>query len=235
MTSIADADAKHQDASLQGLRLRSHLSRCRSRPDREHLLRHDRDLPRGVNDRTANYSGNNGLGSDGDRRQRSTTRPLRSRAANTWCRSRQLRPTSWMRSLLHGRGIGDRRPDQRRPVRQHRPLHGRAARSPPGPDQLGGTWTYTVNSIVTADTAHQNAAYTGFVYDLTYFDADNGSTFNTLLRHDRIEHGRQRPHRQLFGQQLSRLRRRPGRCQRLRTSPSASGKYVLPEQTATGR
>ncbi len=50
-----------------------------------------------------------------------------------------------------------------------------------GLDQLGGTWTYTVNSIVTADTAHQNTAYTGFVYDLTYFDADNGSTFNTLF------------------------------------------------------
>ena len=50
----------------------------------------------------------------------------------------------------------------------------------PGIDQAGGHWTYTVNSIAAADSAHQAASYNGFAYDLTYFDADTGTSYNTF-------------------------------------------------------
>ena len=49
----------------------------------------------------------------------------------------------------------------------------------PGRDNLGGTWTYTVDTIAAADAAHQNPVLSGFVYDTSYFDADNGRSFAT--------------------------------------------------------
>ena len=51
----------------------------------------------------------------------------------------------------------------------------------PGIDNMGGSWTYTVTGVAAADTAHQAASYNGFVYDLTYFDADTGTSYNTLF------------------------------------------------------
>ena len=56
---------------------------------------------------------------------------------------------------------------------------GSSVTAPGGPDNLGGTWTYTVDSIAVADAAHQNPALSGFVYDTSYFDADNGRSFAT--------------------------------------------------------
>ncbi len=49
-----------------------------------------------------------------------------------------------------------------------------------GTDQLGGNWTYTINSIARADNAHQNASYSGMVYDLSYHDASAGATYVTV-------------------------------------------------------
>ena len=49
-----------------------------------------------------------------------------------------------------------------------------------GPDQLGGTWTYTVTAIAAADAAHQSTAFAGYVYDTSYVDADSGKTFATI-------------------------------------------------------
>ena len=49
-----------------------------------------------------------------------------------------------------------------------------------GPDQLGGTWTYTVTSLGTADAAHQDASYSGFVYDTSYFDTDRQTSYDTF-------------------------------------------------------
>jgi hypothetical protein len=49
-------------------------------------------------------------------------------------------------------------------------------------DQLGGTWTYTVNNVVTVtDAAHTNSYsfYNGKVYDYYYYDADRGSQYFT--------------------------------------------------------
>jgi hypothetical protein len=51
----------------------------------------------------------------------------------------------------------------------------------PGIDNMGGDWTYTVNSIAAADSAHQAASYNGLSYDLTYFDADTGTSYNTVF------------------------------------------------------
>jgi V8-like Glu-specific endopeptidase len=48
-----------------------------------------------------------------------------------------------------------------------------------GTDQRGGTWTYTVTGISTADSAHQNGSYSGMVYDLSYYDANLAATFST--------------------------------------------------------
>src|SRR5262245_65330880 len=39
------------------------------------------------------------------------------------------------------------------------------------PDQLGGTWTYTVNTISTANAAHQHTSYAGKLYDIWYHHA----------------------------------------------------------------
>jgi hypothetical protein len=47
-------------------------------------------------------------------------------------------------------------------------------------DNAGGSWTYTVTGVGDADAAHQNAALSGFVYDLNYFDVDQNQTFNTF-------------------------------------------------------
>jgi hypothetical protein len=50
-----------------------------------------------------------------------------------------------------------------------------------GPDQLGGFWTYTVGSIGTADAAHQDASYSGFVYDTSYFDTDRQTSYDAFF------------------------------------------------------
>ena len=47
-----------------------------------------------------------------------------------------------------------------------------------GPDSLGGTWTYTVNTVDLA-AASYGLAYDNHVYDLTYHDVQLNSTFNT--------------------------------------------------------
>ncbi len=52
--------------------------------------------------------------------------------------------------------------------------------TPAGTDQSAGHWTYTVTNIATADAAHQSASYSGFAYDLTYFDADTQQTVSTF-------------------------------------------------------
>ncbi len=70
----------------------------------------------------------------------------------------------------------------------------------PGTDNMGGHWTYTVNSIAAADSAHQAASYNGFVYDLTYFDADTGTSYTTFYGTAGLTTGVARPHRQLLGQ-----------------------------------
>ncbi len=48
-------------------------------------------------------------------------------------------------------------------------------------DQAGGHWTYSVTGFQMADAAHQNAAYNGYVYDTSYFDAGLGTSFNTMF------------------------------------------------------
>ncbi len=50
----------------------------------------------------------------------------------------------------------------------------------PGVDNAGGSWTYTIANISDADAAHQNAALSGFVYDVSYFDADQNQMFSTF-------------------------------------------------------
>ena len=43
----------------------------------------------------------------------------------------------------------------------------------------GGTWTYRILDLRTADTAHQNPFYTGKVYDTYYYDASLGTGRST--------------------------------------------------------
>jgi hypothetical protein len=45
-----------------------------------------------------------------------------------------------------------------------------------GTDDAGGHWTYTIDSVGTADSAHQNAFYSGKVYDYFYSDVDLGTS-----------------------------------------------------------
>jgi hypothetical protein len=42
------------------------------------------------------------------------------------------------------------------------------------PDQDGGSWTYTITNVSVADAAHQNAAYSGKVYDTAFWDPQFG-------------------------------------------------------------
>ena len=53
----------------------------------------------------------------------------------------------------------------------------------PGPDNLGGTWTYTVNNIGRADVTHQDVSYSGLAYDFDYRDADTGTVYDTFYGH----------------------------------------------------
>jgi probable HAF family extracellular repeat protein len=46
-------------------------------------------------------------------------------------------------------------------------------------DTAGGTWTYTVTNVQVAASPFQNPAYSGYVYDITYHDADLNITVDT--------------------------------------------------------
>ena len=177
VSSIADADAKHQDASYNGFAydltyLDSDLGQTVS------TFYGSTGFFSGVNDRTANYSGNGGLGSDGD--LVTINHQIFGIASGVYVVPEPAAATNIM-DAVYFTAVESTTGDLINGVlfdNTGRYTVGSSVTT--GPDQRGGTWTYTVNSIVTADSAHQNAAYTGFVYDLTYFDADNGSTFNTF-------------------------------------------------------
>ena len=49
-----------------------------------------------------------------------------------------------------------------------------------GPDNLGGSWTYTVTGIGRADAAHQDVSYEGLSYDFDYRDVDTAKTYSTF-------------------------------------------------------
>jgi hypothetical protein len=46
-------------------------------------------------------------------------------------------------------------------------------------DQLGGHWSYTIYSIGTADSGHQNPGWNGYTYDSYYYDTEDSSWFLT--------------------------------------------------------
>ena len=48
-----------------------------------------------------------------------------------------------------------------------------------GPDSAGGTWTYTVDNIQVASSPFQNPVYSGYIYDVTYYDAALNMSFET--------------------------------------------------------
>ena len=134
----------------------------------------------GLNDRTANYSGNGGLGSDGDLvtvngkvfaiASGKYVVPEPATDAGTM----QLDTFTAVESVTgdHINGV----------LFDNEGLYSVGSSvTVPGTDNMGGQWTYTVNSIAAADAAHQNASYNGFVYDMTYFDADTGTSYNTLF------------------------------------------------------
>ena len=178
VTSIADADARHQNASYQNFVY--------------DLTYKDADLgtvtstfygstgfSSGVNDRTANFSGNGGLGSDGDLvfignqafgiASGKYVVPEPQTDAGTM----QLDTFTAVESVTgdHINGV----------LFDNQGLYTVGSSvTAPGTDNMGGHWTYTVNSIAAADSAHQAASYNGFVYDLTYFDADTGTSYNTF-------------------------------------------------------
>ena len=213
VTSLADADAKHQDLSYENFAY--------------DLTYKDADLgtvtntlfgsagfSSGLNDRTVNYSGNGGLGSDGDAvavngkdfaiASGKYVVPEPQTDAGTM----QLDTFTAVESVTgdHINGV----------LFDNTGTYSVGSSvTVPGPDNMGGQWTYTVNSIAAADSAHQNASYNGMVYDMTYFDADTGTSYNTRLRHHRAHHRGRRSHRELLRQPGPRLGRRsdPGRRQ----------------------
>ena len=58
-----------------------------------------------------------------------------------------------------------------------------------GPDNLGGSWTYTVDNIGRADIAHQDVSYSGLAYDFDYRDADTGTVYSTFYGHAGFDQG----------------------------------------------
>jgi hypothetical protein len=179
VTSIADADTRHQDLSYENFVY--------------DLTYKDADLGTtnstffgsagfgsGLNDRTANYSGNGGLGSDGD--LTTVNGKVFAIASGKYvvpepetdAGTMQLDTFTAVESVTgdHINGV----------LFDNQGLYTVGSSvTAPGIDNMGGHWTYTVNSIAAADNAHQNASYNGMVYDLTYFDADTGASFNTLF------------------------------------------------------
>ncbi len=177
VTGIAAADAKHQDVSYSGFVY-----------DTAYL---DNDLGTtvttfygatglntGVNDRTANYSGSQGLGSDGDLvtinnkffgiasgkyvvPEGQTGAPTMT--ADTFTAVESVTGDTITGVLFDNTG-----------------RYSVGSSVIKGPDDLGGTWTYTVTAIAAADATHQDASYSGFVYDTAYRDQDLGVTLPTF-------------------------------------------------------
>jgi hypothetical protein len=134
----------------------------------------------GLNDRTANYSGNGGLGSDGDvvavngKQFAIASGKYVVPEPQTDAGTMQLDTFTAVESVTgdHINGV----------LFDNQGLYSVGSSvTAPGIDNMGGHWTYTVNSIAAADSAHQDASYNGFAYDLTYFDADTGTSYNTLF------------------------------------------------------
>ena len=179
VTSIAGADARHQDLSYQNFAY--------------DLTYKDADLgtvtntvfgsagfSSGLNDRTANYSGNGGLGSDGDLVTLNgqffaiASGKYAVPEPQTDAGTMQLDTFTAVESVTgdHINGV----------LFDNTGTYSVGSSvTAPGIDNMGGQWTYTVNSIAAADSAHQAASYNGMVYDLTYFDADTGTSYNTVF------------------------------------------------------
>ena len=177
------ADAGRQDASCSGFVYDYDYQR-HGRRHLRHVLRLPGPPP-GVNDKV-NFSGNNCLGSDGD--LVTIGRPVLGDRQRPLCGAGGRITTARRRDAgdaggcLRGGEVGDRRYHLRRAVRQHQSLLDRQQRHGPAWTMRRGTWTYTITGIGDADAAHQNAALSGFVYDLNYFDADQDQIPQHLLR-----------------------------------------------------
>ncbi len=228
--SIANADARHQDASYNGFVY--------------DLSYRDVDLgtvvstfygaagfSTGINDRTVNYSGNAGLGSDGD---------LVSVKGQTFAIASgkyvvpEPQTSAGTMNIVTFTGVESVTGDHINGVlfdNQGLYTVGSSV-TKPGPDNMGGRWTYTVNSISTADNAHQDASYNGFVYDLTYYDTDKETAFNAVFGLTGLNSGVNDRTANYSGN------RGLGSDGDLVTfngalTPIASGKYVLPDDRRT--
>ena len=212
VTSLADADAKHQDLSYENFAY--------------DLTYKDADLgtvtntlfgtvgfSSGVNDRTVNYSGNGGLGSDGDvvavngKDFAIASGKYVVPEPQTDAGTMQLDTFTAVESVTgdHINGV----------LFDNTGTYSVGSSvTVPGPDNMGGHWTYTVNSIAAADSAHQEASYNGMVYDLTYFDADTGTSYNTLFGRTGLTTGAADRTANYSGKRRARLRRRRHRGRR---------------------
>ncbi len=221
VTGIGRADAAHQDVSYAGLSYDFDYLDVDTAKTYDTFYGYAGFI-QGNNDK-ADFSGSNGLGSDGDLAM-INGKPV-AIGSGKYAVPENVQVTAGMQAVSF-QATESRTGDVITGV-----LFDNTGRysvgssvTAPGLDQLGGSWTYTVTSIADADATHQSQSYENFVYDLTYRDADLGTTTNTVFRHDGAQHRRQRSHRQLFGQRRPRLRRRPGHGARpdLRRSPAAN-------------
>jgi hypothetical protein len=177
VTGIAKADAAHQDASFTGFVYDTSY--------------HDVDLNQtvstvfgsqglGTGDRTANYSGSNYLGSEGD--LVSINNNIYAIASGKYVVPENTVVAPPAMQAVTFRAVESATGDVINGVlfeNDGRYTLGSSVND--GPDQAGGSWTYTVTAIAAADAAHQSAAFAGFVYDTSYVDADLGVTFTTVF------------------------------------------------------
>ena len=178
VTSIANADARHQDASYNGF-VYDLSYRDVDLGTVVNTFYGSNGFSSGLNDRTVNYSGNGGLGSDGD--LVTINGQIFGIASGKYVVPEPATDAGTM-NIVTFTGVESVTGDRINGVlfdNQGLYTVGSSV-TEPGPDNMGGSWTYTVNSINTADNAHQDASYNGFVYDLTYFDADKETSFNTF-------------------------------------------------------
>jgi VCBS repeat-containing protein len=231
VTSLADADAKHQDLSYAG------FVYDLSYEDVDIGLQVNtafgsKGFASGVDDRTVNYSGNHYLGSDGDVvNVRNITFAV---ASGKYVVPEPEVDDSFMLED-HFTAVESKTGDTISGVLfDAQGLYSVGSTVTKGPDELGGTWTYTINSLDEADTAHQNFAYSGYVYDLTYYDADQDKAYNTFYGMTGLNTGINDRTQNYSGNNYLGS---DGDLVVVNGSfkAVASGKYVLPEQTASAQ